>query len=145
MRPDGGLLVGDNRAVRLPADRVAGKGLVQGEEVGALAFAADGSRLAAGDLTGRVALWDGELGDRTGILRNVFPAPPGARPEPEGVSALAVSPDGATLAVGGGAGTLQLWDIATQQPLGGPLTTPGEPVDTLAFGADSGTLYAGGA
>ncbi|MDW4904784.1 hypothetical protein RB628_05345 [Streptomyces sp. ADMS] len=143
VHPGGGLLVGDNRSARLPAGNVAGEGLVQGEQIGALAFAADGSRLAAGDLTGRVALWDGELRDRTGILRNVFPAPLGE--EPEAVSALAVSPDGATLAVGGSTGTLQLWDIATQQPLGGPLTTPGEPVDTLAFGPGSGTLYAGSA
>ncbi|NEC84683.1 hypothetical protein [Streptomyces sp. SID12501] len=161
VRPDGRLLVGDNRTATLPtngtsngttngttnrtAAGVTRKGLVQGEQIGALAFTADGSRLAAGDLTGRVALWDGELSDRTGILRNVFPAPLSAEAEAEAVSALAVSPDGATLAVGGGAGTLQLWDIATQQPLGGPLTTPGEPVDTLAFGPDSGTLFAGSA
>ncbi|WP_369029237.1 nSTAND1 domain-containing NTPase [Streptomyces adonidis] len=155
VRPDGHLLVGDNRTLRMPATKtggevtgnvtakVTGAELVQGEQIGALAFAADGSRLAAGDQTGRVALWDGELGHRTGILRNVFPAPLGE--EPESVSALAVSPDGATLAVGGSTGTLQLWDIATQQPLGGPLTTPGEQIDSLTFGADSGTLYAGSA
>ncbi|MET7655605.1 hypothetical protein [Streptomyces sp. NPDC005486] len=151
VHPDGGLLVGDNRTAGLPTGssngrstlEVTAKGLVQGEQISALAFSADGSRLAAGDLTGRVALWNGELSDRKGILRNVFPAPPGG--EPEAVSALAVSPDGATLAVGGGAGALQLWDITTQQPLGGPLTTPGEPVDTLAFSPDSGTLYAGSA
>ncbi len=151
VHPDGELLVGDNRIARLPAGqstgtttgRVTGEGLVQGEQIGALAFAADGSRLAAGDRTGRVALWNGELSHRTGILRNVFPAPLGE--EPEAVSALAVSPDGSTLAVGGTAGTLQLWDIATQQPLGGPLTTPGETIDTLAFTTDSDTLYAGSA
>ncbi|WP_371584446.1 WD40 repeat domain-containing protein [Streptomyces sp. NBC_01314] len=61
------------------------------------------------------------------------------------VEALAVSPDGATLAVGGGSGTLQLWDTATQQPLGGPLTTPGETIGSLAFSADSATLYTGSA
>ncbi|MFJ2237937.1 hypothetical protein [Streptomyces sp. NPDC087859] len=143
IHPDGGLLVGDNRTADLRAGKVTGKGLVQGERISALAFAADGSRLAAGDLTGRVALWDGELKHRTGILRNVFRAPLGE--VPEAVSALAVSPDGATLAVGGTAGTLQLWDIATQQPLGVPLTTPGEVIDSLAFSADSGTLYAASA
>ncbi|MEU5321174.1 hypothetical protein AB0G67_31135 [Streptomyces sp. NPDC021056] len=143
VHPDGGLLVGDNRTADLRAGKVTGKGLVQGERISALAFAADGSRLAAGDLTGRVALWDGELHHRTGILRNVFRAPLGE--VPEAVSALAVSPDGATLAVGGTTGTLQLWDIATQQPLGVPLTTPGEVIDSLAFSADSGTLYAASA
>ncbi|MFF1299514.1 MULTISPECIES: hypothetical protein [unclassified Streptomyces] len=143
VHPDGSLVVGDNRTADLRAGKVTVKGLVQGEQISALAFAADGSRLAAGDLTGRVALWDGQLNDRTGILRNVFRAPLGE--VPEAVSALAVSPDGATLAVGGTTGTLQLWDITTQQPLGGPLTTPGEMIDSLAFSADSATLYAGSA
>ncbi|WP_443073289.1 nSTAND1 domain-containing NTPase [Streptomyces sp. NBC_01451] len=143
VRPEGGLLAGDNRTAWLPSGKVVEDGLVQGEEISALAFAPDGSRLVAGDRTGRVALWDGEPRHRTGVLRNVFPT--STDEEPEAVAALAVSPDGATLAVGGGAGTLQLWDIATQQPLGGPLTTPGEEIDTLAFSADSGTLYAGSA
>lgn len=38
-----------------------------------------------------------------------------------------------------------LWDATTQQPLGGPLTTPGEKIHTLAFSPDSATLYAGSA
>ncbi|WP_455355272.1 nSTAND1 domain-containing NTPase [Streptomyces sp. SYSU K217416] len=143
VRPDGRLLVGDNRTARLPAGPVTGHDLVQGDQIGALAFAPDGSRLAAGDQTGRVALWDSALRRRAGILANVFPAPLGDTPE--AVSALALSTDGRTLAVGGDAGTLQLWDIATQQPLGGPLTTPGEDIKTLAFSRDSGTLYAGSA
>ncbi|MEV0219995.1 hypothetical protein [Streptomyces sp. NPDC050704] len=141
--PDGRRLVGDNRAARLPAGEVTGHGLVQGEQIGALAFAPDGSRLAAGDQTGRVALWDGALRHRSGVLRNVFPAPLGDTPE--AVGALALSPDGHTLAVGGDAGTLQLWDTATRQPLGTPLTTPGENITTLAFSPDNGTLYAGSA
>jgi WD40 repeat protein/transcriptional regulator with XRE-family HTH domain len=142
VRPDGGLLVGDNHTARLPSGTVTGRNLVQGDEIGALAFASDGSRLAAGDQTGRVALWDGSLRHRAGVLRNVFPAPLGDTAE--AVSALALSPDGRTLAVGGDAGTLQLWDIATRQPLGGPLTTPGESIGSLAFSSDSGTLYAAG-
>lgn len=143
VRPDGRLLVGDNRVARMPGGTVKGLNLVQGDQIGALAFGADGSLLAVGDQTGRVALWDGEVRHRAGVLRNVFPAPTGDTPE--AVTALAVSPDGATLAVGGDAGSLQLWDVATRQPLGGPLTTPGEQLDSLAFGADGRTLYAGGA
>ncbi|WP_343243752.1 hypothetical protein [Streptomyces sp. SID13726] len=141
--PGGRLLVGDGRTARLPSGRVSRHDLVQGEEVGALAFSADGALLAAGDQTGRVALWDGALKRRAGVLRNVFPGPLGDTPE--AVSALAFDPDGRTLAVGGDAGTLQLWDVQTLQPLGGPLTTPGERVDSLAFSADGTTLYAGGA
>ncbi|AYC44080.1 hypothetical protein [Streptomyces griseorubiginosus] len=158
VRPDGRLLAGDNRTVRLPGGRPTGRDLVQGDEIGALAFAPDGSRFAAGDQTGRVGLWDAAVRQREGILPNVFPALPGGEsgwpdggPDPisddtsEAVSALAVSPDGRTLAVGGEAGSLQLWDIATQQPLGGLLSTPGDPIDTVAFGPDSGTVYAGSA
>ncbi|MFD8000400.1 nSTAND1 domain-containing NTPase [Streptomyces mirabilis] len=141
VRPDGRLLVSDDRVVR--AGKAVAQDLVQDDLINALAFAPDGSRLAAGDQTGRVALWDGTLRHRAGILRNVFPAPLSGLPE--AVSALALSPDGRTLAVGGDAGTLQLWDTATQQPLGGPWTTPGESIDTLAFSADSATLYAASA
>ncbi|MFF0012687.1 hypothetical protein [Streptomyces sp. NPDC005374] len=141
--PDGGLLVADGRTVRLPAGPATRRDLVQGDQIGALALTADGSLLAAGDGTGRVALWARGLTRREGVLRNVFPAP--LTDDPEGVSALAFSPDGGTLAVAGTAGGLQLWDVATQQPLGSPLTTPGEEIDTLAFGGDGSTLYAGGA
>ena len=151
VRPDGALLVGDNRTAALPGGKVTGRDLVQGDEIGALAFAPDGSRLAAGDQTGRVALWDGALRQRAGVLRNVFPALADGTSDTllddtsEAVDALALSPDGSTLAVGGEAGTLQLWDLTTQQPLGGPLTTQGEAIDTVAFSADSGTVYAGSA
>ncbi|MFM9557453.1 nSTAND1 domain-containing NTPase [Streptomyces caniscabiei] len=136
------LAVGDNRVARETVDSIVALDLVQGDHISALAFSPDGSRLAAGDRTGRVALWDGDLRRRAGVLRNVFPAPLGDTPE--AVSALAFSPDGQTLAVGGDAGTIQLWDTTTQQPLGGPLPTPGEPIDSLAFSPDNTTLYAGG-
>jgi WD40 repeat protein/energy-coupling factor transporter ATP-binding protein EcfA2 len=149
VRPDGGLLVGEGRVAALPSGRSAGQDLVQGDEIGALAFTADGSTLAAGDQTGRVDLWDGELRHREGVLRNVFPTPTGTSPTgttPEGVSAVAFSPDGATLAVGGAGGSLQLWDVATQQPLSSaPLTTPGEAIGSLAFSPDGSTVYAGSA
>jgi len=141
--PDGGLLVGDNEATVLPADPPTGRDLVLGEEVTALAFGPRGTQLAAGAGTGRVALWDGRLSRRAGLLRNVFP--PSHDSTPESVSALALSPDGDTLAVGGSAGTLQLWDTHTQQPLGAPLTTPGETLQTLSFSGDGTTLYAGSA
>ncbi|QFR02068.1 hypothetical protein F9278_44550 [Streptomyces phaeolivaceus] len=143
VRPDGGLMVGDNRLYGLPSGPGRAQDLVQGDQVSALAFRPDGRALAADDRTGRVALWDGAVRHRARVPRNVFPSPLGTAPE--AVGALALSPDGRTLAVGGDAGTLQLWDTETQQPLGGPLPTSGEGIETLAFGAGSGTLYAGSA
>lgn len=141
VRPDGGLLVGDGRLAALPSGKVGSHDLVQGEQMGAAAFSTDGSLLAVGDQTGRVALWDATVHRRAGVLRNVFPAPLGDTPE--AVAALAVSPDGASLAVGGDAGSVQLWDVATRQPLGTPLTTPGDGIKSLAFSPDGTTLYAG--
>ncbi|MFD3498737.1 hypothetical protein [Streptomyces sp. NPDC058678] len=143
VHPDGRLLVGDNSTAALPSGKVAAHDLVQAEQTTAVAFSGDGALLVAGDQAGRVALWDGRLKNRAGLLRNVFPAP--LRDTPEAVSELAVSSDGRTLAVGGDAGSVQLWDVRTQQPLGGPLTTPGEAVDSLAFSPDGTTLYVGSA
>jgi WD40 repeat protein len=142
IRPDGRLLVTSDHTVSRPSGTVRFHALVQGEEIGALAFAPDGSRLAAGDMSGRVTLWDSSVKHRQGVLRNVFPAP--LDNSAEGVSALAVSPDGRTLAVGGDAGTLQLWDIATRQPLGGPLTTAGDTIASVSFSPDSTIVYAAG-
>ncbi|MEU6381801.1 hypothetical protein [Streptomyces sp. NPDC046909] len=151
VRPDGELLVADSHVTDLRTRKATVRGLVQGDEIGAVAFAPDGSLLVAGDHAGRVTLWDGDVRRRKGVLWNVFPAPPrgtadgNAADGMESVSALAVSPDDRTLAVAGDAGSVQLWDIATQQPLGGALTTPGEEIDSLAFSRDGGTLYASSA
>ncbi|MFF9772904.1 hypothetical protein ACF1HJ_04360 [Streptomyces sp. NPDC013978] len=144
LSPRDELVVGDNRVARGGTGGSVALDLVQGDHISALAFSPEGSRVAAGDRTGRVALWDGDLHRRAGVLRNVFPAPLGGG-APEAVSALALSPDGHTLAVGGDAGTVQLWDTTTQQPLGGPLPSPGERIASLAFSPDNTTLYAGGA
>ncbi|MDX3645003.1 WD40 repeat domain-containing protein, partial [Streptomyces sp. MB09-02B] len=142
LSPRGEPVVGDNRVARGRTGRSVALDLVQGDHISALAFSPDGSRVAAGDRTGRVALWDGDLRRRAGVLRNVFPAPLGRTPE--AVSALAFSPDGHTLAVGGDAGTVQLWDTTTQQPLGGPLPSPGERIASLAFTPDNTALLVGG-
>ncbi|MFF4056620.1 hypothetical protein ACFYZ8_27090 [Streptomyces sp. NPDC001668] len=141
LRPDGGLLVGGDRMATPPSGRSTSRTLGLGQETEAVAFSADGSRVAVGDASGRVALWDGSLGHRLGVLPNTFPAPVGSG-APEAVAALAFSPDGATLAVAGDSGNLQLWDTANRQPLGSGLTTPGEAITSLAFTADGTSLYA---
>ncbi|MGW0709448.1 nSTAND1 domain-containing NTPase [Streptomyces sp. NPDC002643] len=142
VRPDGRLLAGENRAVRLPSGRPTDLGPDPDDGITALAFTADGTRLAAGDRSRRVTLWDGDLSDHTDILRDAFPDAPAGSPEE--IGSVALSPDGGTLAVGGDEGTLQLWDLDTRQPLGGPLPTPGEAITSLAFAPDGQTLYASG-
>lgn len=137
-RPDGHLLVGsDGRSARLPSGRVTGRELADGRKVTALAFSRDGSRLAVGDESGRVTLWDGDAEHRTGVL-TAFAGADGQ----EAVTALAFSSDGRTLAIGGADSTLQLWDTSSQQLLGTDLPTSGDEIRSVAFGEDGGTLYA---
>ncbi|MDG9710748.1 nSTAND1 domain-containing NTPase [Streptomyces sp. DH10] len=143
VRPDGRLLVGSaDQYADVPSGKVTGWALADGREVTALAFSPDGTRLAVGDTTGHVTLWDGDLRHTTGVLTGTADTAPSSRTE--AVGALAFSSDGGTLAVGGAGGTLRLWDAAGQRLLGGDLPTSGDEVRSLAFGGNDGTLYATG-
>ncbi|MEU1936590.1 helix-turn-helix domain-containing protein [Streptomyces coeruleorubidus] len=143
VRPDGRLLVGSaDQYADVPSGKVTGWALADGREVTALAFSPDGARLAVGDTTGHVTLWDGDLRHTTGVLTGTADTAPSSRTE--AVGALAFSSDGGTLAVGGAGGTLRLWDTAGQRLLGGDLPTSGDEVRSLAFGGNDGMLYATG-
>ncbi|MDQ1069043.1 nSTAND1 domain-containing NTPase [Streptomyces canus] len=143
VRPDGDLLVtSDDQYADPRAGKVSGRALADGRQVTALAFTPDGTRLAVGDSTGHVTLWDGDVRHRAGALTGTSDT--ASQGEPEAVGALAFSADGGTLAVGGANGTLRLWDTATQQPLGTDLPTPGDGIRSLAFAEGGGTVYAGG-
>jgi WD40 repeat protein len=129
-------LVADLRGGRMEP-RVLGEDLIT-----TAAFDPDGTRLAAGDILGRVTLWDGAARARLGVLDGTTSDP--TTDATGAVTALAFSPDGRTLAVAGSAGSLQLWDLASQRLLGTTLPGTGDEIRALAFGPD-GTLYASGA
>ncbi|WP_020138697.1 hypothetical protein [Streptomyces sp. 351MFTsu5.1] len=142
LRPDGAALVTQEGLVAdLRADRMEPR--VLGEDlISAAAYAPGGSRLAVGDVLGRVTLWDGAARARLGVLDGTTSDP--TTDAGGGVTALAFSPDGGTLAVAGAGGTLHLWDLASQTLLGTALPTPGDDIRALAFAPD-GRLHASGA
>lgn len=137
-RPDGRLVVTPRYLFALPSGLTAGRS-PNLDDASAFAFSPAGDRLAAGDSSGGVTLWDGDVRKRRGALVGTQNA--ARRGTVEAVTALAFSSDGKTLAVGGGAGTLQLWDVASGQPLGSPLPTPGDGIVAVTFAADGRTVH----
>jgi WD domain, G-beta repeat len=59
------------------------------------------------------------------------------------VLSVAFSPDGKTLAIGDVDGTVRLWDVATHQQIGNPLTDSTGGVASMAFSPDGKTLASG--
>jgi WD40 repeat protein len=106
----------------------------------ALASTRDGSRIAVLQ-TYTATLWNKGLNAPLGVLSGGLSKDvPG---DAEETTSVVFSPDGSTLAVGGSHGTLALWDVASQRPLGN-LPTPGDAILSLAFSKDGGTLYTAG-
>ncbi|MFJ9565235.1 hypothetical protein ACIRQQ_35015 [Streptomyces fuscichromogenes] len=140
VRPDGRLLV-DSRDQYLDPEsgRATDRTLAAGRDVTALAFSPDGERLAVGDSSGRITLWDGGLTHSTGVIAGT------SQDTARAVSALSFSPDGAVLAVGAADGTVRLWDTASQRLLGTELPTPDDGIDSVAFSRDGDTLFVAGA
>jgi len=103
--------------------------------VGEMAFSPDGKILASAS-GNMIRLWDTSTGKPVGTPLT----------SSTHIKALAFSPNGSTLAVGSGAGTIQLWDVAIGKPsttIGGLLTLTTDTVNAVEFSPDGSTLVAG--
>jgi WD40 repeat protein len=121
-----------------------------GASQGALAFSPRGKIYATVGANGTAALWSVTTQHRVGTLMTADGQGPAEARAAAGrpAYALAFSPDGATLATAGAngssSGSIRLWDVATQQEIGTPMTAGPEPVYALAFSPDGATLATAG-
>jgi WD40 repeat protein len=146
--PDGRLLLVQNRDYRTRVWEVArGKEVPLGGQKGgikiggvAVALAPDGRSLAVGGLDSVVG-WDLETGEPRWHWRlPVQPTASGPGLKVSMVSALALRPDGKTLAVGATCGHISLLDMATGAAAGGSRYSPGPFGGPLYFSPAGGTF-----
>jgi WD40 repeat protein len=112
------------------------------DEITSVAFDQKGGKLACGDKSGRVHVWDltgGGLKHAPEFLL-VSPDPVADK----GVWSIAFEPKGARLAVGFGSGRIRLWDIRTGAPVWESGQGVTELVSSLVFSPDAKTLVSGG-
>ena len=101
--------------------------------VNSVAFSPGGQMLASGNQNGTIGCGT---------------SPPAARREPAArqagqIKAVAFSHHGLTLATGSSDGVVQLWNAATGQPIGDPLSGDAKPVNAVAFSPNGTTVASG--
>lgn len=138
--PDGGALaIGDTdgrvRLIHLGSntERANFQAHPEGDGITALAFSGDSQFLvsASGYSDGTIRLWETATGRSAGQLSGHL----------AWVTALAVAPDGRTLASASADQTIRLWDLARRQC---QATLRGDEAWTLAFSPDGANLASGG-
>ncbi|HEY7880228.1 MAG TPA: AAA family ATPase [Streptosporangiaceae bacterium] len=102
----------------------------------ALAFAGNGTTL---EVAGPTAVGTWNLAGRATIARQPLAGVTGIT----GGRSAAFSPDGSKLATGSGEGNVRLWDVATRQEIGAPMSSGLAPVEAVAFSPDGATVAAG--
>ena len=110
-----------------------------------VAFSPDGKTLASGSDDNTIRLWNVDTGETERILTGhagEFEGVDNGHSSVEGVKSVAFSPDGKTLASGGGDNVIHLWDIGTGKR---EMTLVGHThwVFSLAFSPDGKTLASG--
>ncbi len=115
------------------------------DRVYSVAFSTDGKTLASGSDDNTIRLWNVDTGETQRILTahaGEFEGLDNGHSSVEGVKSIAFSPDGKTLASGGGDNVIHLWDIGTGKR---KMTLVGHThwVFSLAFSPDGKTLASG--
>jgi WD40 repeat protein len=114
---------GTVRVWNVTARRAVGLPMGSYHTVTGLALSPDGKTLAVAG--SGVQLWQTATGQRIGTT---LPSAGNGR-----YRAVAFSPDGTMLATLGADGTARIWDVATQQEIGAPMTADAQPVYAVAF------------
>ena len=107
--------------------------------INSVAFSPDGKIVATGSASGvgsGVRLWNA-------ITHQPAHRQPLGSTASNGINSVAFSPDGKILAAGGDDDTVRLWDVATGQQIGSPLTGDTGAIISVAFSPDGKTLATG--
>ena len=130
---DGTIRLWDPASHRLLSTATWGRGAL------ALAFTSGGRAL---EIAGPAAVGAWNLASRTRIARQPLADVTGVGVT--GGRSVVFSPDGTKLATGGDDGNVRLWDVATQQEIGAPMSSGLAPVAAVAFSPDGATVAAAG-